>query len=124
MKTLLKELSEIDFHKERIRLIPLIIENKNLETEFWDLYLKINPEGNLHLTDTLLEARTFQKNQIKFFSEEFAISENFLKQKGIDPYPITAKELEELETEFPEIFRRRTLSWILKLFTGNKNPAQ
>ena len=112
METLTKELSEIDFHRERIRLTPLIIENSRLEIEYWDLYFKINPEGNLHLTNPLLEARKANSNQIEFFSKEFAISEELLKQRGIDPYPPSKEELEEFEKEFPDPYRWRVPAYI------------
>ena len=100
-------MNEIEFHKERIRLTPMLIEYARLETEYWDLYLKINPEGNLHVTDLMLEARNFNSKQIEFFSKEFAVSEEFLEQRGIEPFP-------SFKNEFHVPYRSHVTAWIRK----------
>ena len=111
--TLVKEL---EFHESVIRLAPGIIENARTELEFWDLYFTINPEGNVHSIDVLLDARKAIEIKITFISNELKRSEEFLEERRIDPSPITKEQIKELQTEFPEIFSRRKTLWIKKLF--------
>ncbi|MCF6356600.1 MAG: hypothetical protein L3J54_02235 [Draconibacterium sp.] len=120
--TLTKEIDEIEFHQERIRLIPKLIEISNLINEYWDLYLKISPDANAHFIDIILESRHSYSELIKFFSREYNESVIFLESRGIDPLPISPEELKAFEKEFPGPYRWRIPAWVkepLKKISNN-----
>ena len=114
METLTKELLEIDFHRERIRLTPLLIENLEIEIEYWDLYLIVDPENSL--SDLILETRTANSKKLEYYSKEFAISKRYLEQRGIDPMPLSKEELKALQDEFPDPYRWRVPAWLRQPF--------
>ena len=72
METLTKELSVINFHRERIRLTPILLENLEIEIEYWDLYLIVDPESDF--SDIILETRKANTLKFEYFSDEFYIS--------------------------------------------------
>ncbi|GEM_PF-3805764 len=119
---------ELEFHQTVLRLVPGLIENARAEIEFWNLFFKINPEGNAQFIDLFLDARNEIERKIIFFSSEFKISEDWFEARGIDPFPLTKEEKKAFAKEYPDPYRWRVPLWIKepiqKLFAGNKNPAQ
>lgn len=101
-------MDEIQFHKERITLCNKIIEGALAHNRFFELYIEMNPNGNLPLIDILLQSAQRDDEYINCFSKLYRESEQFLTARGIDPYPpITPEEKIEFDKMYPDPYRWR-----------------
>ena len=77
-------MTEIEFSKKIISLIPSIITGRSNENELLDLYSNLIPENLFHQLDTLLDGRNENQQVINIYSKIYFENEKHIERSGIE----------------------------------------
>lgn len=78
------DMTEIEFHKQRLPLLTLIIEGFLAYCKYVDLELSFIDSENKELVDELLDSKQKVQQLLNTYSNTFKLSEDFLKNNNVD----------------------------------------
>lgn len=111
-ETLLNELHEANQHRKKLKLLKRIIDGTKAQIEMTDLYMEMNPVGNIPQIDKILFTTYSWDTILEEYEKQLADTYHWFESHGFEPAEPAEPKMEDIK--FPRPYRWRVPAWLRK----------
>jgi hypothetical protein len=105
----MQELYQANQHRKKLKLLKRIIDGTKAQIEMTDLYMEMNPAGNIPQIDKILFTTYAWDTILEEYEKQLADTYHWFESHGFEPAEPTMEV-----TKFPEPYRWRVPAWLRK----------